>query len=260
MHSSHACSNPTSAGLKPADLLSVPPAHLAPPRQPALAEAVWACQLEPERQPATLPTPVARPAASLQELIASLEALPGCRLQLLAGRTPARQPGEATAVVLRCGRAVAAVVHLQQPGGLHPLRVAVLSAAEADDALSGGRPSDGLLGAPPRSLWAPSQHAVFQQLAGQAGGALEHFLQRAQQGQATASPLEMLLLWLATCGDLFSQPAGGTSGGLQLAGTAAARGGLLPMRRPCDLECEQLWAAALNPHLRRAEPADEAGP
>lgn len=232
----------------------------------ACAEAVWARQQQPERQPPTVPTPVAHPAASLQELAASLGALPGCRVQLLRGRTPAGQPKEATAALLRCGRAFAAVVHLQQAGGLAPLRVGVMSAAEADNALSDGDSGGsshssgaGLLGASPRCLWAPSQHAVFQRLSDHAASALEHFLQQAQQGQAAASPLEMLLLWLATCGDLFGQPGGGTAGGLLPADTAAAGSGLLPLRRPCKLGWEQLWAAALNPHLRRTEPAGEAG-
>lgn len=226
---------------------------------------MWARQLQPERQPGTVPTPVARPAASLAELAASLGALPACRVRLLTGGATAKQPEEATAVLLRCGRAFAAVVHLQRPGGLEPLRVGVLSAAEADDALSGGG-TDGssgcaLLGASTRSLWAPSQHSVFQRLSGQAAAALEHFpqqAQRAQQVQAAASPLEMLLLWLATCGNLF-EPGGTTGGSLLLADTAAAVSGMLPLRRPYQLGWEQLWAAALNPHLRQAEPAGPAG-
>ncbi|KAL4443714.1 hypothetical protein ABPG75_011451 [Micractinium tetrahymenae] len=248
------------------------PAGSALPAAPnhAAVEAVWARQLQPEREPTVVPIPVARPAASLQDLAASLAALPACRLQLLRGRTPAQQSGEATAVLLRCGRAFAAVVHLQRPGGMEPLRVGVLSAAEADAALSDGSGGDSssssLLCAGGRSLWAPSQHAVFQQLSAHATGALEHFLQQAQraqqaqQGQAAASPLELLLLWLATCGDLISRPSGSAGGGLLLADTVATGGGaVLPLRRPYQLGWEQLWTAALNPHLRRAEPTAEAG-
>lgn len=203
-----------------------------------------------------LPMPVPRPAPSLAELQYSLAFLPGCRLQLLQGRQPVDAPARATALLLRCGRALAAVVHLQQPGGLLPLRVGVLSVAEADAATSssggGGVSSSSGSGA---SLWAPSQHAVFRHLSAQADAALQHFLaQRQQAGSAGgASPLETLLLWLATCSDVFTRPSS-TSGSLLLADPAAAGGGLLPpLHRPWQLSWEQLWQAAVNPRLRQAE-------
>ena len=215
---------------------------------------MWSRQLlqQQKGEPrALLPTPVSQPASSLPELLASLgSALPGCSLQALAGRQPAQQgAADATAVLLQCGRAFAAVVHLQSRGGLLPLRAALLSAAEAEAALAGEGSA---------SLWAPSQHAVFQQLTARAAAALHHFLQQQQQHGAcgaaeSASPLELLLLWLATCSDIFSRPSGST-GSLLLADPAAVGGGLLPpLHRPWQLGWRELWAAALNPQLRQAE-------
>lgn len=98
---------------------------------------MWAHHAQQERGAALIPTPVSRPAPSLAELQYSLAYLPSCRLQLLQGRQPTDAPASATALLLRCGRAFAAVVHLQQPGSLQPLRVGVLSAAQADAAISG---------------------------------------------------------------------------------------------------------------------------
>jgi hypothetical protein len=206
-------------------------------------------QQEGDEPHALLPTPVSQPATSLPELLASLaSALPACSLQALDGRQPAQQgAADATALVLQCGRAFAAVVHLQSCGGLLPLRVALLSAAEAEAALAGEGSA---------SLWAPSQHVVFQQLTAQAAAALHHFLQQQERASGAAewaSPLELLLLWLATCSDIFNRPSGCT-GSLLLADPAAAGGGLLPpLHRPWQLGWRELWAAALNPQLRQAE-------
>ena len=219
---------------------------------------MWAHHAQQERGAALLRTPVARPAPSLAELQYSLAYLPSCRLQLLQGRQPTDVPDRASALLLRCGRAFAAVVHLQQPGGLQPLRVGVLSAAEADTAISGSGSSSGSM----VSLWAPSQHEVYRQLSAQAAGALQHYLAQQQQQQqqqqlvgsmGAASPLERLLLWLITCSDVFTRPSS-TSGSLLLADPAAVGGGLLPpLHHPWQLSWEQLWQAALNPRLRRAE-------
>lgn len=197
-----------------------------------------------------LPTPVAQPAASLQQLASTLAGgLPTCRLQLLEGSQPAAAAERATVVLLHCGRAFTAVVHLQPPGSLQPLRVGVLSAAEAAAALCGGGGSSG------SSLWAPSQHAVHRHLAAQAAAALQHFGAQPQRGSgSSASTLELLLLWLA--GDAFCPAA--TDGALLLADPAAAGGGLLPpLRRRTDLSWHELWQAALNPELRRAAHVQE---
>lgn len=208
---------------------------------------MWARLQAAEGQPALLPTPVSQPAASLAALAASLGGLPGVTLQLLNGRQPAAAAEQATAVLLRCGRAFTAVVHLQPPGGLAPLRVAVLSAAEADAALRGGTSG---------SLWAPSRHAVFQHLSAQAAQALQHFKTAAAAKRpetAGASAFELLLLWLATCGDVFSRPPA-AGGPLLLADPAAAGQGLLPpLHRPWGLGWRELWQAALNPQLRQAQ-------
>lgn len=209
-------------------------------------EAMWAQQQVVQQGPPLLPTPAGQPAASLAELAASLSCLPDVRLQLLEGQQPTAVPAQATAAVLHCSRAFAAVVHLQPPGSLVPLRVGVLSAAEAAAALDGSARG---------SLWAPSQHALHLQLAAQATEALRHFRAAAaqQEGAAGASALELLLLWLATCGDIFSRRAT-ASGSLLLADPAAAGEGLLPpLRRPWQLGWQALWQAALNPQLRQAE-------
>ncbi len=219
---------------------------------------MWAHHAQQERGAALIPTPVSRPAPSLAELQYSLAYLPSCRLQLLQGRQPTDAPASATALLLRCGRAFAAVVHLQQPGSLQPLRVGVLSAAQADAAISGSssNSSSGMA-----SLWGPSQHAVYRHLSAQAAAALQHFLAQQQQQQqqqlagsgGAASPLELLLLWLVTASDVFTRPST-SSGSLLLADPAAAGGGLLPpLHRPWQLGWEQLWQAALNPQLRQAE-------
>ena len=221
------------------------------------ADAVWARELQPQAEgaaAATATTPVVRPAATLQALASTLAALPGCHLVLLRGRSPAGKPEEASTVLLHCGRAFAAAVHLQSPGGLLPLRVGVMSTAEAAAATAAGS-GDPLSGSSV-SLWAPSRHAVFQQLSAQAAAALEHFLQQSSNcgGGAAASALELLLLWLATCGDVFTRRAA-ASDALLLADPAAGGAGLLPpLRRPYEgLGWEALWAAALNPQLRSAE-------
>ncbi|PRW56514.1 mediator of RNA polymerase II transcription subunit 27 [Chlorella sorokiniana] len=233
----------------------LPPSSAALPPAPdaAAVEAVWAQHAQQDRGAALLSTPVTRPAPSLAELQYSLAYLPSCRLQLLQGRQPTDSPAHATAMLLRCGRAFAAVVHLQQPGSLQPLRVGVLSAAEADTATSGGGSSGSTI-----SLWAPSQHEVYRQLSAQAAAALQHFLAQQQQQQqagsmGAASPLELLLLWLVTCSDVFTRPST-SSGTLLLADPAAVGGGLLPpLHRPWQLGWDQLWQAALNPRLRQAE-------
>lgn len=208
---------------------------------------MWARQQAAQSQAPLLPTPVAQPATSLAALAASLGSVPGVSLQLLEGRQPAAAAEQATAVLMRCGRAFAAVMHLQAPGSLAPLRVCVLSAAEADVAMAGAGAS---------SLWAPSRHAVFQHLTAQAAQALQHFKAAAAAGQpeaAGASALELLLLWLATCGDAFSRSPG-AGGPLLLADPAAAGQGLLPpLRRPWQLSWQALWQAALNPRLREAQ-------
>lgn len=214
---------------------------------PQRAEAVWERQQAAQGQAPLLPTPVTQPATSLAALAACLGSVPDVSLQLLQGRQPAAAAEQATAVVMRCGHALAAVVHLQPPGSLAPLRVSVLSAAEADAALRGGAGG---------SLWAPSQHAVFQHLTLLAAQALQHFRAAAAAAQpevAGASALELLLLWLATCGDVFSRsPSAG--GPLLLADPAAAGQGLLPpLRRPWQLGWQALWQAALNPQLREAQ-------
>lgn len=218
---------------------------------PSAAEAVWAAG-QGQEAPALLPTPVTAPATSLPQLLASLGQLPGCSLQALQGRQPAQDAAQATAVLLRCSRAFAAVVHLQRPGGLDPLRVAVLSAAEADAATSASGSGGG-------SLWAPSRHAIFQLLSTQAAAALQHLMAQQQQGAAQASALELLLLWLATCGDVFSRCSASSGGALLLADPAAPGGGLLPpLHLPWQLGWAELWHAALNPQLRRAEHLQEA--
>ncbi|KAI7845033.1 hypothetical protein COHA_001399 [Chlorella ohadii] len=238
---------------------ALPPSSAAlPPAPDAQAvEAVWAHHAQQERGAALIPTPVSRPAPSLAELQYSLAYLPSCRLQLLQGRQPTDAPASATALLLRCGQAFAAVVHLQQPGSLQPLRVGVLSAAQADAAISGSssNSSSGMA-----SLWGPSQHAVYRHLSAQAAAALQHFLAQQQQQQqqlagsgGAASPLELLLLWLVTASDVFTRPST-SSGSLLVADPAAAGGGLLPpLHRPWQLGWEQLWQAALNPQLRQAE-------
>lgn len=206
--------------------------------------------------PALLPTPVAQPATALPELAASLSThLRGCRVQLLQGRQPTEDGSSATAVLLHCDRAFTAVVHLEQPGSLRPLRVGVLSIAEAAAATGGS-------GGPDASLWAPSRHAVYQTMSSQASAALQHFVQEQpppqQQQQGSASALELQLLWLCTCSDVFSRKSG-TSGLLLQADPAAPGGGLLPpLHRPWQgLGWAQLWQAALNPKLRRAEHVTE---
>ena len=231
--------------------LACPPfTHLASLYSYPFADAVWEQQLEKQQQPVVLPTPVSQPAGTLADLAASLSRLPSTTLELLEGKQPAAQAATATAVLLRCGRAFAAVVQLQQAGSLLPLRVGVLSAAEASAALAGSSSS---------SLWAPSQHAVFQQLSGLAGAAIRHYLQQQQQqGMAQGSALELLLLWLATHSDLFTRRSS-SSGTLLLADPAGPGGGLLPpLRRPVQLSWQELWQAALNPHLRQAEHLAEA--
>ena len=223
---------------------------------------MWAQHAEQGHGPALLPTPVSRPATSLADLQYSLAHLPACRLQLLAGRQPVDGPQQATALLLRCGRALAVVVHLQQPGGLLPLRVGVLSVAEADAATSGSSSGSGGDSDSGGSLWAPSRHAVFRHLSAQAAAALQHFLALRQQqagGGGGASALELLLLWLATCSDVFTRPSA-ASGSLLLADPAAVGGGLLPpLQRPWQLGWEQLWQAALNPQLRQAEHLAQEG-
>ena len=125
---------------------------------------------------------------------------------------------------------------------------AVIAALAAGGAAGRGGDSRGT------SLWAPSQHAVFQQMALQASAAMEHFL--AQQQQQAGSPLELLLLYLATCSDVFSRPGGPQ----QLAGLVGAGGAggslLLPaLHRPWQqLGWQELWRAALDPQLRQAPP------
>ena len=107
----------------------------------------------------------------------------GIHATLLSGASPAVQPEAATSISLRCGEAMAAVVHLRPPGSMRPLRVVVFGPSE----LSPGP------GAPPTSLWGQSQHAVFRRVTGVAAAALRHF-EAAEGGEAGASALEMLLL------------------------------------------------------------------
>jgi hypothetical protein len=205
---------------------------------------VWEQQQQPQQQEAAvaLSTPVGQPATTLADLAASLGHLPSCTLELLHGRSPAGQPDAATAVILRCGRAFVAFVQLQVAGSMQPLRVGVLSPAEAAAALAATTSSG--------SLWAMSQHAVFQQLTRLATAALRHYLQQKQQSQG-ASALELLLLWLATHSDLFSRQTSSSSS-LLLADAGAAGSGLLPpLKRPVQLSWQELWQAALNPHLRQ---------
>lgn len=218
--------------------------------QRGIVDAVWDRHQEQAQEqkldPLLLPTPVSQPAASLKDLVASMQHIPLCTVQLVAGMEPSAQADTATALMLRCGRTFAAVVQLQAAGGMIPLRVGVLSAQEGAAALSGSGSS---------SLWAPSQHAVFQQLSVLAAAAMQSYItqQALQQGQQQEpSALELLLLWLATHSDMFSRhsPA---SGSLLPLDPGASHGLLPPLLRPVLLDWHELWQAALNPQLRQAD-------
>ncbi len=123
----------------------------------------------------------------------------------MQGRAPAPDPASATALSMLCGPSVAAVVLLAQPGGMVPLRVAFFAPGEEKES-------------PKTWPWAESRHLVFRRASALAAAALQHFSSTAsllgstgtseQQGNAGweaqelrephPSPLEMLLLWLAT--------------------------------------------------------------
>lgn len=182
-----------------------------------------------------------RPAASLQELLLTLNrSLPRATLTPLLGNAATEQLDQATCVHLRLGDTLAAVVLLQQPGGLAPLHAAVLSVKE------------GAL--PLASIWAVSRHAAFRRVTEAAAAALRHF-----ETEAEASPcsvLERLLLWLATYSDLFTRSSAASDRLLVL---DEGEGALLPpCWRPCRLSWQQLWAAALDPGGRTALHAEHA--
>eukprot|EP00887_Chlorella_sp_A99_P007030 scaffold2.g7030.t1 len=224
------------------------------PVQPSrkLADALWEEQQagkSASAAPAALAQPPAQPAATLPDVLGSLhERLPDVRLSLLAGCHITQQAAEATAVHMRVGDALAAVVALEEPGSLRPLRAAVLSLAEAQLPLD--------------CAWGVSQHAVFQRAtataaaalrhfaAGAAGGAVQQGPQGGPPGDGAGSPLELLLLWLATYSDLFTRPSSAT--GRLLAADARQAGLLPPSFRPYKLGWAQLWAAALDPTQRIA--------
>lgn len=117
----------------------------------------------------------------------------GIQVLPLETRAAAGQPAAVTALRMLCGPSVAALVQLAEPGSLVPLRAAFFAPAE----LQAGWGSQ---------LFGQSRHLVFQRASGAAALALRHFVslgsgadgQPAAQAGAGASPLELLLSWLAT--------------------------------------------------------------
>ena len=194
---------------------------------------------------ASIPKPPLRPAASLAELVQSInELVSGAQLSLLRGGQLTQHAGEATGVHLQLGVVLSAVVQLRQPGSMDPLRAAALSVGEAELPLS--------------SPWATSQHVVFDRVSAACSAALHHFARTQaaaptpqQQGRPGSSPLELLLVWLATYSDLFTRSS--SASGCLLAPDEEGSGGLLPpVWRPYQLGWRDLWAAAQDPGLRTA--------